>query len=1631
MPNKTDRILSYLPGTFQALPRPTALYSIVDAFGNELQQAENALVAVMRSHWVDTADQNEEFITDLAAIASLYGLSPRDDESVEDFRAHLKRYVRTFLQGTTTVQGALRLAAEALGLLIADDYTQMDTWWTRPGNVLTTVQPRGDDASPLLFGMASLSTRGSQSQPARIVGTVDLSGTVDLTAAPKLSLQVDNAAPLAIDFSTALANPASASLAGIITAINTAAGSQIAAATPDAHLALASPSPGAAGQIVVNDIAGDAAPTLLGLPPRLYQGTAATAARVTSIADLGGGVDLSNARYLRLLVDGARLAEIDCAGPDPAHTSLDQIVAAINSALGIALASHDGHFLSLTSTTTGFSSTIQFQSPAGQNAVDVLFGKPPGIATGRNAQPASLKGTRDISAGVDLSQAALLEIAIDGGAHLLINCAGAVPSKTTPDEVVAAINTASGKQTASLTGQFLVLTSSTTGPGSSIRFFTPAGDASGLLLGLPPRSAAGVPSSSASLAGIDIGSGVLDLGAQHLLQLRIDGGPALTVDFQAAISNYRAATLASVAVAINSVAAAPVAAQQANHLVLTSPASGPSSSISVLPFESSLQRPFVTRAFVLNEASQLVLGTFQQRASGSAAIPASVSGTVDLARGVDLRQDPFLQLSIDGSQSRLIDCSSKSPRPRIALPAEIVDAINTVMSPSGKPVATTDGHFLSITSPTAGGTSRIEFQPVTASDAASALGLAPAQAFGRDASGVTFVGTVDLSSGVDLATASKVKIAIDGGTPVEVDCAGPDPAHTTLAEIVTRINSALGSAVAMPLGNTIALASRVRGTNSKIEFLPPASGDATKIIFGVGPRAYHGSDALPPRILGSKDLSAGVDLSVAKFIQIGFDTKSPVPIDCSAGAADPKSVKPAEIVAAINAALGKTIAASAGGKLVLTGPTSSVSGKISVAASASDGAFARLMGAAAKTTIGTGAVPASIKGTVDLLSGVNLDDRRILRLRVNASRPLDVDISGVEPDKTSLSEIVAKLNAVIPDLASASDDDHLVLTSPLAGEDSSLEIVPIRALEIVEYSPSAAAQDITVKPGDTFFIINGGAAESDLSIQLSAPQGIAGAELVNRTAGTRVRVLDAVPAAGTLRIAPDSGSGIVAEITAADGSRRPVPASNILAGKLGAQAIVPFPGSWHLSGGSPAGWASLELSDPSAAYLTSLRAWLRGNQGNTITVAVTLAALPALPPIVADGSAGSFIGRLVSTPTGFQLTGDHGALLAVLRPGADVNFPSAVGHVVLVRGAAYPDDGPAPIVIADSLRMLYDVTVAGPAPDGSNVSENYAAVVIGADTPDSYALTYQVLARPSQLLTARDDRKSDPLRLPPGRSQWTFSAAISARFDQADFDSNSSDTPPALRARFAGGPCLEQGIFNVSRFSDSPPEREAAVFAPLTSPPVQLRLQWIANRPGTFALNLPADLDEKFGARFNQARFAQPGDAPELYSGAVMEPATDPDYIVTRIAASHLVEGAQVSLVPLGWEALTMPFRHPRVQPLTGGTDNDKAAIYLAETGVPGFVQLTAKKPGKWGNTIEVTARKASPGRFDITIGYAGARFENGRQTVFAGRILAPGQDPLPALTSDFLKPRPVGLVQGKAAGVLARVTRDQADAAL
>ena len=383
MATKTDRILGYLPGTFLAAADPSALRSVAGAAGNELQAAENSLAAVMRAHWVDHADRGALQIDDLARIAALYGLAPRradgEAEGVEAFREHLKRYVRTFLDGTATVEGILRVTAEALGLILDD--APLDAWWlpgnevridAAPGGVGQAISRRfvtratlADEAARTLLGFVSRAAQGTAATHARLAGRRDLSRGVDLSAGSRLRLRVDGGPVVVAD--GAGARPRTTLLGEVTKAINLA----LQAATPglpdvafDAggFLALVSPTAGPASRIVlVPPAAGetDVRRTLFGAAPDVAAGSAAAPAAITGEADLLSPVDLADRPWLRLAVDGGAPFAVQVAGAAPGKTFLDEVVAALNARLpGVAAATADDR-LRLTSPTAGEASRIE------------------------------------------------------------------------------------------------------------------------------------------------------------------------------------------------------------------------------------------------------------------------------------------------------------------------------------------------------------------------------------------------------------------------------------------------------------------------------------------------------------------------------------------------------------------------------------------------------------------------------------------------------------------------------------------------------------------------------------------------------------------------------------------------------------------------------------------------------------------------------------------------------------------------------------------------------------------------------------------------------------------------------------------------------------------------------------------------------------------------------------------------------------------------------------------------------------------------------------------------------------------------------------------------------------------------
>lgn len=1424
MPNKTERILGYLPRTFQALPKPTALYSLVDAFGGELLRGENSLAALMLAHWVEHADRGAELIDDLARIAALYGLAPRPDENVEEFREHLLRYIRTFLEGTVTPQGILRITAEALALRIADRYDEMDAWWMRAEPELLSIEAQEDDAALSILGLREAVVTGKDAHPAQLVGSVDLAGGIDLRLAKLLRLKLDGGPALTIDLTTGAADAADVSLAELLLAINSGAGTTVASAE-GARLILSSPTSGAASRLELLDGAGDAALALLGLAPLQYRGRAASAATVSSQVDLAAGADLNVERYLRLQVDGAQLREIDCAGAAPAHTSLDELRTAINAAFGFPLASHDGHYLTLTSATQGLGSRIEFQTPAAQDATARLFGSVAPLASGAEVAPARLVGKPDLSLGVDLRSGAELALKVDGGAPLIVNCAGANPGQTLLSEIVAAINTAFGAAVASHNSRQLILTSPTSGPTGLIAVQTPVvNDAATALFGLQPRAFSGGAASGAQLQGrVDLSAGI-DLAARYRLQLALDAAAPVSINLRSEAADRRSVTLSELAAAVNAALGFPLASHDGQHLILTAPTTGSTSRLTLLPRERETRRRFFTRATIIDEAARAVFGFIAAEAQGVPATAASLVGSSDLSRGVDLRQQRYLRLQVDQQPPVEIDCAG--PRPRATLPGEVVVAINTALQPLGvQQVASHDGKRLRLDSPTPGEASRILLQPPQTTDARQRLlGVAPQTVKGLAPRGVRFVGTAPLTAGVDLPAGAAISLGIDGNPTVEISLVAAAPQHKNLNQLMLAINLALGAKIASHDGRFLALTSPVSGAGSRLEFALPTGTDVTAQLFGISaPRLYQGSDATPARITGSPDLSLGSDLQLQRFLSLGVDGQPPQAIDCAAGAADAAAVNPAEIVAAINSQAGGTIAAEIAGRLQLTSPTAGAASRLVLAPSVGNDAAERLFGPGLNSAQGKAPAPASLCGQVDLRQPIDLSQRQTIRLAVDGGRPVDISVAGTAAGTTFGDEIVAAINAVLPSLAQLNDEGELQLTAPTAGEGSRIALLPLRYLELIEYPPKPRSERRGLRHGEGFALRNDGAAEVDARVEFFAPQGVVGPGLVNLASGMQVRLLTV--------LAPGEGARLWRD-----------PALGLLAARI------------HLDG--------------------------------------SVESLPA-GTIFTDSAQGS--------------------------------------------GSA-----------AEALRVMR------------------------------------------------------------GRSRWLFLNCHASRFDSAEFDADP----------FAGGPCRSIGIFDVSRFADPVKPKLTAVFGPIRhpEPTVEVELTWKEHLPGAFTVNLPADLPPRFGGRFNQARFALPGEKPELYAMTVTEPVSDADYLPALLnTRSTLVKAQVVPSVPLGWQAVPMPFRKPR--PLTLGSEAQLARLYLAEEGFDGFLELEAKLPGAAGNSITVTARKVGPALFDVSVSFAGARFENARQLVLG--------EPLPALTEQLLRPGPVGLLQAKAAGTRAAVTRD------
>lgn len=116
-----------------------------------------------------------------------------------------------------------------------------------------------------------------------------------------------------------------------------------------------------------------------------------------------------------------------------------------------------------------------FELPHIDDATMKIFGFDEWRSVGYSELRASVVGQVDLSRGLNLGVERLITLSVDGRSPLRIDCAGAVPERTTPDEIASAVNNAAaGKAEASLVvkeqnKRVLKIESLTAGEGSSIR----------------------------------------------------------------------------------------------------------------------------------------------------------------------------------------------------------------------------------------------------------------------------------------------------------------------------------------------------------------------------------------------------------------------------------------------------------------------------------------------------------------------------------------------------------------------------------------------------------------------------------------------------------------------------------------------------------------------------------------------------------------------------------------------------------------------------------------------------------------------------------------------------------------------------------------------------------------------------------------------------------------------------------------------------------------------------------------------------------------------------------------------------------------------------------------------------------
>src|SRR5690606_23053918 len=134
-----------------------------------------------------------------------------------------------------------------------------------------------------------------------------------------------------------------------------------------------------------------------------------------------------------------------------------------------------------------------------------------------------------------------------------------------------------------------------------------------------------------------------------------------------------------------------------------------------------------------------------------------------------------LSLEIDGQLVRNIDCANPDDPANTTL-AQIIAYLNNAF---GRPVAGEQEGRLLLISPSTGAASHIVLHQADAADARTALfGTAPQLAIGEPRTPAVLTGAIPLNRPVDLSKRPIIRLRVDDGDVVDINCAGETPAKT-------------------------------------------------------------------------------------------------------------------------------------------------------------------------------------------------------------------------------------------------------------------------------------------------------------------------------------------------------------------------------------------------------------------------------------------------------------------------------------------------------------------------------------------------------------------------------------------------------------------------------------------------------------------------------------------------------------------------------------------------------------------------------------------------------------------------------------------------------------------------------------